>query len=120
PATGAKDWLLIVVTGLLLGLFALWSIVGRVPTIVAGRGVILRPRQVMPVQTTIAGRILSLGFRTGDRVREGDLIATIDQSDVLKRIDENRRHADVLEEQDRRKNAAEQRQLALQTRQDSL
>jgi HlyD family secretion protein len=120
PVTGARDWLLIVVTGVLLSLLAIWSIAGRVPTIVAGRGVILRPQQVVPVQTMVAGRLLSLRFRAGDRVGQGDLIATIDRSDILKRIDEDRRHAEVLEEQDRRQSAAGQRQMALQSKQDSL
>lgn len=120
PAARGRDWLLIVVTGALLGLFVVWSIVGRVPTIVSGRGVIIRPRQIMDAQTTVAGRILTLRAHAGDRVREGDLIATIDQSDILKRIQENQRNADVLEEQDRRKTAAEQNQMALQNQQDSM
>jgi NHLM bacteriocin system secretion protein len=120
PVTGAKDWLLIVVTGVLLSLVVTWSIVGRVPTIVAGRGVILRPQQVMPVQSMVAGHLLSLRVHSGDRVKEGDLVATIDRSDILKRMDENRRHAEVLEEQDRRQSAAGQRQMALQSQQDSL
>ena len=54
PLTGSKDWLLIAVTGALLSLVVVWAVVGRVPTIVAGRGVILgrsrsgrcRPRSV--------------------------------------------------------------------------
>jgi HlyD family secretion protein len=120
PVARASDWLLIAVTGVLLGLLVLWSIVGRVPTIVTGRGVILRPRQVMEAQTMVAGRILSLRVHSSDRVREGDLIATIDQSDIMKRIQENRRNASVLEEQDRRKNAADQQQTALQTQQDGM
>ena len=120
PVTRAKDWLLIVVTGALLSLLVIWSIVGRVPTLVAGRGVILRPQQVMPIQTMVAGRVLSLHVHTGDRIQKGDLIATLDQSDILKRIDENRGQAELLEEQDRRQHAAEQRQIALQSQQDTL
>jgi HlyD family secretion protein len=120
PVARAADWLLIAVTGALIALFVLWSLVGSVPTIVSGRGVILRPRQIMEAQTTVAGRILSLGVRSGDRVHEGDVIATLDLSDILKRIHENRRTAEVLEEQDRRKNSAEQNQTLLQNRQDEM
>ena len=120
PLTGSKDWVLIVVTGALLSLAVLWSFVGRVPTIVAGRGIILRPEQVKPVQTTMAGRLLSVNVRRGDRVRQGDLVATLDQADVLKRIDENRQYLKRLEDQDRLQRTAEVRQLALQSRQDAL
>lgn len=119
PVAGALDWLLIAVTGFLLACVVVWSIIGRVPTIAAGRGVILRPRQVMQAQTTLGGRILSLRVRAGDHVRQGDLIASIDQSDIVKRIDENRRNVAALEDQDRRRTAAAQLQTELQTQQDA-
>lgn len=119
PVASALDWLVIVVTGLLLACVVVWSLAGRVPTIAAGRGVILRPRQVMQSQTATAGKILALKVRVGDHVRQGDLIATIDQSDIQQRIAENRRNVAVLEEQDRRRTAAAQRQTELQTQQDA-
>jgi HlyD family secretion protein len=119
PVAGAKDWLLIVVAGALLILVGVWCVLGRVPTIATGRGVILRPRQLKQAQTMAAGRILSLEVRTGDHVKKGDLIATVDQADIVKRIEENRRLVENLEEQDRRKNAAESSQLALQAQQDT-
>lgn len=118
PVTGASDWLLIAVAGALIAIAAVWSMVGRVPTVVNGRGVILRPRQSMEAQTTVAGRILHIRVRTGDRVKAGDVIATLDQSEILKRIEQNSRAATVLEEQDRRKNTADQNQTAAQSRQD--
>ncbi|MCU1237180.1 MAG: bacteriocin system secretion protein [Candidatus Solibacter sp.] len=120
PVARAGDWLLIAVTGAIIALLAVWAFAGRVPTIVAGRGVILRPRQIMEAQTTVAGKLLTLKVRGGDRVREGDVIATLDQSEILKRIQENRRAIDVLEAQDQRKNAADQRQTALQNQQDTM
>lgn len=43
PVAGAKDWLLIAITGALLTLFGIWCVVGKIPTITTGRGVILRP-----------------------------------------------------------------------------
>ncbi len=120
PVAGAKDWLLIVVAGTLLVLVGVWCVVGRVPTIATGRGVILRPRQLTQAQAFAAGRILSLHVRAGDHVKEGDLIATVDQADIVKRIEENRRAVAILEEQDRLKNSAESSQLQLQTQQDTM
>ena len=119
PVAGALDWLVIAVTGFLLACVVVWSIVGRVPIVAAGRGIILRPRQVMQAQTTVGGRILSLQVRAGDHVHQGDLIATIDQSDVLKRIEENRRNLANLEVQDKQRTAAAQRQAELQAAQDA-
>jgi HlyD family secretion protein len=120
PVAAPMDWLLIAVTGVLLSLFAAWCLFGRVPTIATGRGVILRPRELTQAQAIAGGRVVSLRVRGGDHIRRGDLIAVIDQSDVVKRIDENRRAAETLEEQDRLLSAAEATQLTLQTQQDTL
>jgi HlyD family secretion protein len=120
PVVSPKDWLLVATAAALLALFGIWCMVGRVPTILTGRGVILRPREVMQAQAGAAGRILSLRVHIGDHVSEGELIATIDQADIMKRIDENRRALTALEDQDKRKSAAEKSQLDLQTQQDGL
>ncbi len=120
PVTGAKDWLLLAVCSVLLALFAGWCFAGSIPTIVTGRGIIVRPGKVIQAQAITAGRILTLRVHSGDHVKEGDLIATVDQSDIVKRIEENQRALSVLEDQDRRKSAAETSQLELQTQQDAL
>ncbi len=118
PVTRSLDWLLIAVAGVLLAFVVVWSVIGTVPTVVNGRGIILRPRQTMQVQTTVAGKILELKVRSGDHVKAGTVIASLDQSDIQKRIDENRRAVLTLEEQDRQKNAADQTETSLQNRQD--
>jgi HlyD family secretion protein len=114
PVAREMDWLIIVTTGLLLAWLAGWSVVGRIPTLATGRGVILRPRHLMQVQTTVAGQILDLKVRVGDHVREGELIATTDQSVIVKRIEENRRNLATLEDQNRRRTAAAQLQTEMQ------
>ena len=120
PVTRAWDWLLIAVTGALLVLFAGWSIVGTVPTTADGRGVIVRPAEVMQAQTSAAGRILTLSVKAGDHITQGALVATIDQTDILKRIQENQGSVRVLEDQDRARTAAAERQVSLQRKQDDL
>jgi HlyD family secretion protein len=120
PVTRAWDWLLIAVTGTLLALFVGWAVVGTVPTTVDGRGVMLRPSQVMQAQTSAAGRILTLRVKAGDQITQGALVATIDQTDILKRIQENQSSIRVLQEQDRTRTAAADRQVSMQKQQDEL
>jgi HlyD family secretion protein len=120
PVTRAWDWLLIAVTGTLLVLFVGWAIAGTVPTTADGRGVILRPSEVMQAQTSAAGRILTLRVKAGDQITEGALVATIDQTDIFKRIEENQGSIQALEEQDRTRTAAAERQVSLQKQQDEL
>jgi HlyD family secretion protein len=120
PVAGAKDWLMIAVAGALLALFGVWCFAGSIPTLVNGRGIIVRPGRVTQAQAIAAGRILALRVHPGDHVKEGDLIATLDQSDITKRIEENRRALSALADQDRRKGVAEGSQVELQTRQDEM
>jgi HlyD family secretion protein len=115
---GSKDWLLILTIGALLALFVAWCFLGTVSTTVEGRGVILRPERAMQVQTTVAGRILSMSVRPGDHIRKGDLIATLDQSEIVKRLEENRLNLARLEDQDGRQGASEQHHISVQTSQD--
>lgn len=120
PVTRPWDWLLIAVTGALLVLFAGWSVVGTVPTTADGRGVILRPSELMQAQASAAGRIVTLQVKAGDQVTQGELVATIDQTDILKRIEENQGSVRALEDQDRARTAAAERQVSTQKQQDDM
>ncbi len=120
PAAGPKDWLMVATAAGLLLLFGVWCVAGSVPTVATGRGVITRPRQLNPAQAVAAGRIVSFSLHPGDPVKQGDIIARLDQSDVMKRVDENRRALESLEEQDRLKTEAERAHLALQAQQDAM
>jgi hypothetical protein len=95
PVAGAKDWLLMATALVLLGLFGVWCVAGRVPTVVNGRGVIVRSseqndglisvswyavkdgRQIKPgmrVQITpdIYGTVTSVIYRTATSVSGGN------------------------------------------------
>ena len=120
PVAETKEWLFIVAAGLLFALFGLWSVFGRVTTVAAGHGIFIRPRHIAQVQSLAAGRILSVAVQPGDRVEAGQLIANIDQTDILKRIEENTRAAAGLEDLDRRESADAKNQVELQSQQDTL
>jgi HlyD family secretion protein len=120
PVVGAKDWLMIAAAAALFALFGAWALLGSVPTIANGRGVILLPRQIVQTQTVAGGRIVAFHGRAGDRIHEGDLLVTLDQSELLERLDQDRRSLAGLEDQDRRQSAAETAQLEAQTRQDTM
>jgi HlyD family secretion protein len=118
PVADAKDWLILVVLGALLALVLVWSVVGSVPTIAAGRGVILRPRQVVETQSAAGGRILSIRVRSGDQLHVGDLVATVDQDEIRARIEEDRRSLKTLEQEDRNQSSAGNDHISTQGQQD--
>src|SRR4051812_35570192 len=121
PAVRVRDWVALGVTALLFVLLAAWSMVGVVPTNVTGRGILIQPRQpLVQAQTLSGGRIVSIHVKVGDTVERGQLIGRVDQSDIRKRIDEDRAHVADLQKQESIKTAADQRFLQLQAQQDAL
>jgi len=73
-----KDWLALTVFGSLTILGLAWSIVGRIPITVQGRGIFLQPRQVVDLQSSIAGQLKSLNVSNGQCVKKDEVLATIE------------------------------------------
>ncbi len=96
-----KKWLPLVAVGSLVATGLTWSIVGRIPITVTGQGIIVYPSTVVSFQSPIAGRLRTINFRVGDLVRRGDVLATLDQSELLKQLQLVRGQLAQLEAQDR-------------------
>ncbi|TGE01064.1 NHLP bacteriocin system secretion protein [Methylobacterium nonmethylotrophicum] len=63
------------------------GILVHLPVKVAANGILLDVAGVKEVAATAAGQIRALSVRTGDRVRVGDVIATIEQPDLKQDIE---------------------------------
>lgn len=81
-----QRWLSLIALGTLVTAGLAWSILGRIPITVKGQGVIVYPSQVVNLQAASAGRLVSLAVQTGDRVTKGQVIATIDQSELQQEL----------------------------------
>lgn len=121
PAVRLRDWMALAITALCFGFLGIWCLAGTVPTNVTGRGILIQPRQpIVQAQALAGGRVVRLDVRLGDIVRKGQLIGRVDQSDVLRRIQEDQARIADLQTQDSVKTAADQQRLSLQAEQDSL
>ena len=116
----ARDWLPLLVIAGLLAMGGLWAVVGSVPTKVSGRGVLVRPRRIASVQALGGGRLDALYVRPGDTVKKGDLLGRVDQSELRRRIQDDRQLLMVLVLQDQTKADTQQRQSGLQKQQDEM
>lgn len=94
-----KDWLALSVFGSLTILGLAWSFVGRIPITVQGRGIFLQPRQVVELQSSIAGQLESLKVSNGQCVKKDEIIATIDPVDQLKQLQLAKEKLDQLQKQ---------------------
>ena len=82
-----KDWLSFAILGSLVLVGILWSIFGKIPITVTGKGVLIRPRQVVEFQSAIQGNLESLKIRDGDCMKKDDVLATIDPSQLKKQLE---------------------------------
>jgi HlyD family secretion protein len=81
-----KNWLLLAALSSLVISGVIWSFVGRIPITVTGKGVLIYPGGVIDFQSPSSGRILNISVKVGDLVKKGDLLATIDQAELQKQL----------------------------------
>src|SRR5262245_26783752 len=115
-----KDWIPLVVVGGLLIVAGVWTVVGKLPNNVSGNGVLLRPRRMVQVQSLSGGRLGSLPVHVGQIVASGDLLGRVDQSELRRRIEDDRQLLLVYKAQHETKIASQQHQMSLQQQQDQL
>jgi HlyD family secretion protein len=80
------DWIALVGLGGLIGCGVIWSIFGRIPVTVQGRGVFTQPRQVIDLQSTTGGQLQTLNISNGACVKKGDVLATIEPTELTKQL----------------------------------
>lgn len=95
-----QSWLSLLSVGMVIGVATIWSIYGRIPVTVEGKGILIYPRQVVPLQSTSAGQVLSLNVKVGDVVKKGQLLATLDQTELQKQLQQQRSKLAEIEAQD--------------------
>ncbi len=96
-----KKWIPLAAMGSLIAVGLIWSVFGRIPITIAGQGVLVFPSKVAAFQSPSSGKILSLTIHPGDRVTKGQIIATIDQTDLQEKLNLARGKLSQLQEQDR-------------------
>lgn len=121
-----QKWLPLAGMGAMIVAGLVWSVVGRIPITVTGQGVIVYPSQVVALQSPSAGSIKTLDVRVGDTVKKGQVIGTIDQTQLQKNLQLAKIKLSQLTEQDLRadamqsqrntidQDATEQQRVALQ------
>ncbi|HEY0479747.1 MAG TPA: HlyD family efflux transporter periplasmic adaptor subunit [Kofleriaceae bacterium] len=82
---------MLAIMGGLLVLVGLWLVVARVPLYAVSEVARLQARdEVHPVDTLVAGRVVTVNLPVGGAVRKGDVLITLDATDVGLRLDEAR------------------------------
>jgi HlyD family secretion protein len=110
-----KRWFSLFALGSLVAAGCAWSVFGRIPIIVTGRGVLIYPSKVVTVQASKPGRILALNMQVGDLVKKGQVLATIDSSELRKQLQLEREKLAQLRLQDSSARSVQMQRHALET-----
>jgi len=84
--TGAKRWLALAGMFLILSVAVVWGYAGTIDTKVGGSGVIVRTGTVLNVVTGGAGMVTGVKVDVGDRVKAGQVVATVSTGDVMEKM----------------------------------
>ena len=94
--TTSKSWIaLTALTGLLVAAIV-WGVLGHIPTRVQGTGVLIKTGGVYDIVPLASGQLTDLAVRPGDMVREGQVVARIDQPMLLERLKQAHERLDDL------------------------
>jgi HlyD family secretion protein len=85
--TGPKAWIALFTVSLALSTGIGWAVFGKVKTKLNAIGVVLGG-EVHEVVSTSSGQLVDLKVAIGDRVKEGDVIAAIQQPELAQQIED--------------------------------
>jgi len=96
----SKRWLSLLALGTLVTTGFAWSVFGRIPITVTGKGILTYPSQIRPLQSPGTGRVTKLEAKVGDRVSKGQVLAILDQSELKQQLELTRSKLNQLQIQD--------------------
>jgi NHLM bacteriocin system secretion protein len=83
--TDFKGWIAQLTIFALIVLALAWGYIGRIPSVVSGQGVIVRRGGVLNVVAAGSGVVAQLKVKVGDRISEGQIVATVAQPAILEK-----------------------------------
>ena len=120
--TSPRGWLALAALGFLIVWGVIWSIVGRIPEKISGRGILIKSGGIHEIVAPGAGVLDELYVKAGDDIRPGQVLARINQPALLEKLRSTRQDvADlrlqyqnsqdlaVIEESQQMKSSAKQR-----------
>jgi HlyD family secretion protein len=109
-------WLFLVSLGLLIIPALIWSVSGSVAIRVDGQGMIIADATISEVLALNAGQISRLDVQIGDTIQAGQVIATLGQPELIKKIERLEVKIQQRQHQDRTMNQLSQNQQQLMAR----
>ncbi|MGI8745785.1 MAG: NHLP bacteriocin system secretion protein [Bryobacteraceae bacterium] len=84
--TTPRSWIALAAVGVILLTAVVWGFEGRLATKTGGKGVAIRTGNLLTVNTLGTGQVVRVTVNVGDRVKQGQVIATVGQPLVADKI----------------------------------
>lgn len=84
--TSPRAWLSLVAIAAILLTAIIWGIFGNIPNKTEGNGILIGGGGVYNVSHTKGGKIIDISVEAGDRIRKGDVVARIEQPELVEEI----------------------------------
>ncbi len=110
----SKSWLTMMTLASLIYLILIWSIFGKIPVNITGKGILIYPRQVNKLESPIRGQIEQIKVNDGDCVEKDEVIAMIEPSDIKQQLKQKQNQLIQLQSQDDQADSLQQQQTHLQ------
>ncbi len=107
-----KAWIPLATAGSLVVVALLWSVLGRIPLTANGRGVLIKPNQVVSFQSPSDGQLKELKIEPGASIKKGDLLGIIDQSALNQQLNQEQAKLAKLLDLDKNSSDLQNKQLA--------
>jgi HlyD family secretion protein len=108
------SWIPLAALGSLVVAGLTWSVVGRIPITALGQGVLVYPSTVVDFQAASSGQLLETTVKVGDSVKKGDVLATIDQAELQKQLQQEQTKLADLQAQDQVANSLQGQRSAIE------
>lgn len=95
--TKPRGWIALLGIGCILITILIWGVLGNIATQVEGAGLLTTSGGVISVTHPITGQITDVSVMSGDYVRQGDVIARIEQSALVDQINHYRDEIKLIE-----------------------
>ncbi len=109
-----RDWLPLSTLGTLVIATIVWSIFGKIPIDVTGKGLLVVPHRVVNLQSPVEGQLQQLNIKPGDCIAKDDVIATIDPFEIRQELELARKKLVQLQNQEHQANTLQNQRTDLE------
>lgn len=112
--TSPMGWLALATVGVVLFVVLIWSVLGTIPELVDGQGVLIRGERLSEVKASVSGTLVSINVNPDTEVAAGQVLAVIsrDKTEIEEKIAMKREQLNRSRAQHAGENSADELNMA--------